>query len=470
MPWTQSYAPLGNLFLSALVAALPVIILLAMLAFTKIPAHFAALTALAASLLIAIAIFHMPSQLAFSAALYGALYGLFPIGWIVLGAIFVYDITVKTGQFEIVKQSIAGLADDRRIQCLLIAFSFGAFIEGAAGFGTPVAISAAMLIGLGFRPLAAAGLALIGNTAPVAFGALGTPVIALAEVTGIPAETLSAMIGRQLPFFSLIIPFWLIWAMAGRKKMLEVWPACLTAGLSFGLVQFLVSNFHGPWLVDIAASLVSIASMLILLKFWQPKTIWRFDHESETSSRADGFHGVSIPEERAAISPPEPTSILSYSNPATEQTLASGKIFKAWLPWIIVSLVVFTWGIPSIKTYFNDRTQIDFPINPLHQNVIRGREVRPPLPPEPPTPEGVDTFGTRARPSPQTRRRHLQLQLPLRHRHRTPPRRTALRPRPGRPPIPTRKNLRRHTPPHPLVHAHHLRHARHRIHHPIRRP
>src|SRR3982750_2424343 len=217
MTWTQTYLPMGSLWLSALVAALPVVVLLGLLAFTRVPAPFAALAGLAASLVVAILVYHMPARLAGCAALYGAAYGLFPIGWIVLCAIFVYDITVHTGQFEIIKQSIAGIADDRRIQVILIAFAFGAFIEGAAGFGTPVAISAAMLIGLGFKPLSAATLSLIGNTAPVAFGALGTPIVALAKVTGIPAEILSAMVGRQLPFFSLVIPFWLVWAMAGWR-------------------------------------------------------------------------------------------------------------------------------------------------------------------------------------------------------------------------------------------------------------
>src|SRR3954470_3472844 len=256
MTWTQTYQPLGSLLLSALVAALPVIVLLGLLASSRVSAHVAALAGLAASLLVAILVYGMPRQLAGLAALYGAAYGLFPIGWIVLCAIFVYDITVHTGQFEIVKRSIAGIADDRRIQVILIAFSFGAFIEGAAGFGTPVAISAAMLIGLGFRPLTAATLALIGNTAPVAFGALGIPIISLAQVTGLPLLELSAMVGRQLPFFSLLIPFWLVAVLAGWRGMLGVWPACLVSGVSFGLVQFLVSNYHGPWLVDIAGALV----------------------------------------------------------------------------------------------------------------------------------------------------------------------------------------------------------------------
>ncbi len=381
MTWTQTYTPLGNLFLSALVAALPVVALLGLLAFTKLPAHLAALAGLAASLLVAHFVYGMPAPLAGMAALNGVAYGFFPIGWIVLAAIFVYDITVHTGQFEILKQSIAGLADDSRIQALLIAFSFGAFIEGAAGFGTPVAISAAMLIGLGFRPLSAAGLALIGNTAPVAFGALGSPVIALAKVTEIPAETLSAMIGRQLPIFSLIIPFWLIWAMAGRRRMLEVWPACLTAGLSFGAVQFAVSNFHGPWLVDIAASLVSMGCMLTLLQFWQPRSVWRFDREPQPQ----------LPDAPAAPVPAEPLEHLAIApghvraaaTPATAVSPAIGltarQALLAWLPWIIVSIVVFTWGLPTVKTFLNRLSQIDVPVAVLHKGVFRAPPVAPPL-------------------------------------------------------------------------------------------
>src|SRR5215475_13421337 len=281
MTWTQIYTPLGNLYLSALVAALPVIVLLGALAFFHVKAHWAALLGLATALLTATLVYGMPGSMAAATVVNGAAYGLFPIGWIVLNAIFVYDVTVKTGQFEVVKDTIAGLASDRRIQVLLIGFSFGAFIEGAAGFGPPVAISAAMLIGLGFKPLAAAGLALIGNTAPVAYGALGTPVITLAAVTGLPVDKLSAMVGRQLPFFSVIVPFWLIWAMAGMEGMIEVWPACLVAGIFFAIPQFLVSNYVGPALVDIIASAVSIGSLYVLLKFWQPKKNWRFPGEDE---------------------------------------------------------------------------------------------------------------------------------------------------------------------------------------------
>ncbi len=321
-PWTQVYSPvMGNIFLSALVAGIPVYLLLGLLA-KHVKAHYSAMLGLLGAVLVAIFIYKMPSTMVGMAAVHGALFGLLPIGWIVLNAIFIYDITVKSGDFEVVKHSIAGLAGDRRIQALLIAFSFGAFIEGAAGFGTPVAISAAMLIGLGFRPLQAAGLALIGNTAPVAYGALGTPIIALAAVTGLPLEMLSAAAGRILPIFSLIIPFWIIWTMAGRKAMMEVWPACLVAGGSFAISQFAVSNYHGPWLVDIIGAIISMVSLVMFLKIWQPKNIWRYEHEREDA--------------HAAI---------------VEQS--TGKVVKAWMPWVFLSLFVFAWGTPQVKTFLN---------------------------------------------------------------------------------------------------------------------
>ncbi len=337
MPWNQVYTPVaGNLLLSALVAAVPVVVLLGLLAFFHVRAHIAAIIGLATSLLIAIVVYHMPIPLALAAAGNGAAYGFFPIGWIVLGAIFIYDITVETGQFEVIRATIANLASDDRLQALIIAFSFGAFIEGAAGFGTPVAISAAMLIGLGFKPLLASGIALIGNTAPVAFGALGTPIIALAKVTGLPLEQLSAMVGRQLPFFSVIVPFWLIWAMSGRKKMWEVWPACLTCGLSFAIVQFLVSNYHGPWVVDIAASLTSIVALLVLLKFWQPREIMR-------QHNAAG----------------------EVAKPTTKAALI------AWMPWIILSVVVFVWGLPDVKAWLNKLSVFNLVVPYLHNQVFR---------------------------------------------------------------------------------------------------
>jgi len=362
MSWSQVYTPLGNLLISALVAALPIVVLLGLLAFCHVRAHLAALAGLAAALLIAVVVYGMPIKLSLAAVANGAAYGLFPIGWIVLCAIFVYDITVQTGKFEIIKQTIAGLAGDRRIQALLIAFSFGAFIEGAAGFGTPVAICAAMLIGLGFKPLPAAGLSLIGNTAPVAFGALGTPIIALAGVTGLPLNDLSAMVGRQLPLFSLIIPFWLIWAMAGWRKMLEVWPACLVSGLSFAIPQFLVSNFYGPSVVDIVASICSILSLVILLRFWQPRSIWRFADESEAEVIPVGADAASAPPEAergAAVS----VSVLPV--PTRKQALI------AWMPWVILSILVFVWGVPQVKSFLNNVSLIKISVPYLDKAVLR---------------------------------------------------------------------------------------------------
>lgn len=342
MTWTQNYDPCGNPYLSALVASLPIFVLLGLLAIFHVKAQYAALAGLCVSLLIAIGVYQMPAKMALLAAANGAAYGLFPIGWIVLTAIFTYDISVATGKFDVLKRSIATLADDRRIQVLLIAFSFGAFIEGAAGFGTPVAISAAMLIGLGFKPLPAAGLALIGNTAPVAFGALGAPIIVLARVTDLPLASLSMMVGRQLPLFSLIVPFWLIWTMTGWRGMLEVWPACLAAGLSFGIMQFVISNYHGPWLVDVISAIVSIVTLVALLRFWQPKTVWRY------------------PDESAAV---------KEIAPSTRET------WIAWLPWIIVSMMVFVWGLPQVKDQLNAWTKSEFAVQGLHLKVVRDQPV-----------------------------------------------------------------------------------------------
>jgi lactate permease len=349
--WTQVYAPVGgSVTLSALVASLPVIVLLGLLAFAHVRAHLAALAGLVTCLAVACLVYDMPLGLALRSAGYGAAFGLFPIGWIVLNAIFFYDVTVRSGKFDVVKGMIAGLASDRRIQALLIAFSFGAFIEGAAGFGTPVAISAAMLIALGFAPLPSAGIALIGNTAPVAYGALGTPLIALASVTNLPLAELSAMTGRQLPFFAVIVPFWLVWALAGRRAMLEVWPACLVAGVSFGITQFLVSNLHGPWVVDIAGAIVSMAALVLLLRVWQPKTLWTFEHDT--------------------------------SAPAAPGSLALRDKALAWMPWVLLCCFVFAWGLPDIKAALNGGTAkapnvlsgvslLSWPVPGLHEHIIR---------------------------------------------------------------------------------------------------
>ncbi len=351
MTWTQVYTPLGNLYLSALVAALPVVVLLGSLAFFHVKAHVAAIYGLVVALLVAIFVYGMPGQTAAATALYGAAFGLLPIGWIILNAIFVYDLSVKAGKFEVVKETIAGLAADRRLQVLIIGFSFGAFLEGAAGFGTPVAICAAMLIGLGFKPLPAAGLALIGNTAPVAFGALGTPINVLASVTGINVNLLSANVGRHLTIFSVIIPFWLVWQMAGFEGMVEVWPAALVAGVAFAIPQFIVSNYFGPNLVDIVSAIVSLAAVYTLLKVWQPKTVWRFPEERETPHASARRH-------------------------------TAGEAFLAWMPWIVLSVFVFLWGWPSFKGFLNHLSNPTFDVPFLHKVVQRAPPVVKKLTPE----------------------------------------------------------------------------------------
>lgn len=360
MTWTQNYTPIfDSLTASALVAAIPVVVLLGLLAFFHVRAHWAALAGLSVVLAAAIFAYGMPPAMAFAAAGYGALYGLMPIGWIVLNVVFLYQISVQTGQFERVRHSVVRLSPDRRIQALLIAFSFGAFIEGAAGFGAPVAICAAMMIGVGFRPLLAATLALIGNTAPVAFGSLGIPIISLAQVTGLPLLELSAMTGRQLPFFSFIIPFWLVVAMVGWRAMREIWPACLVAGLSFAVTQFLVSNYHGPWLVDTASALVSLGALLVLLRFWQPATVWRFPEEKLTDASA-----------------------------VVPDRMSAGVLFRAWSPWIILTVVVFVWALPVTKTLLNGIYQGSFPVAHLHQAVVKA----PPLAPELRAENAIYTF------------------------------------------------------------------------------
>jgi lactate permease len=344
MHWTQAYFPLGNLYLSALVAAIPVIVLLGALAFLHLRAHNAALLGLAAALAVALAVYHMPVRLAVAAALNGAAYGLFPIGWIVLAAIFVYDVSVETGKFQVLKTVIAGLARDRRLQLLLIGFSFGGFIEGASGFGTPIAICAAMLIGVGFRPLQAAGLSLLGNTAPVAFGALGTPLVTLAKVTGLPLDKLSAMVGRQLPVFSVIVPFWMVWTLSGWQGLVGVWPACLVAGLTFAIPQFVISNFHGPWLVDVGAAMVSIGCTALLLRFWQPRSIWRFPDEREAPA-------------------------TTTRQPTRRQALL------AFLPWIVLSVFVFVWGLPVVRDHLDKISVVKITVPYLHKAVLRAPPV-----------------------------------------------------------------------------------------------
>ncbi len=327
-PWQQNYNPLGHWALSTLVAAIPIVVLLGTLALGHIKAHYAALAGLASALLVAIYGFHMPARLAGATAVYGAGYGLFPIGWIVLNVIFMYQLTVESGRFTVLQHSLTGITKDRRLQLLLIAFCFGAFFEGAAGFGTPVAVTAALLIGLGFKPLQASGLSLIANTAPVAFGALGTPIIALAKVTGFSEVILSAMAGRILTPFCILVPFWLVWAFVGFKGMIEVWPAILVAGVTFAIPQLLISNLHGPWVVNVAASVVSMICLTGFLLVWHPKKIWKFEGQEE--------------EEQARIARGD-----------VQQTYTRKEITQAWIPWVILSVIVFVWGTQTGKLWMN---------------------------------------------------------------------------------------------------------------------
>ncbi|MFZ6848826.1 L-lactate permease [Undibacterium sp. RuRC25W] len=341
MVWSQVYDPLGNVWLSALMAAIPVVVMLACIAFGHMKAHYAAGLGLISALLVAIWGFGMPAGLAWNAAGFGAAYGLLPIGWIVLNIIFLHQLTIENGSFNVLQDSLTNITDDRRIQLLLIAFCFGAFFEGAAGFGTPVAVTAAIMIGLGFSPLAASGLCLIANTAPVAYGALGTPVIALAAVTGLDLMQLSGMIGRILPLFSLIVPFWLIWAFAGFRGMLQIWPAILVAGLSFAIPQYLVSNYHGPWLVDVVAAIISMISLILFLKVWKPSKVW-------TSVSLKGHVDDSgVPD-------------VASEQPHGHEADVAAAIFKkhdrralvlAWMPWVILTILVFIWGVPEFKKW-----------------------------------------------------------------------------------------------------------------------
>jgi lactate permease len=346
MSWSQSYDPLGSPVLSTIVALLPVVVLLGALASHRIRAHWAALAGLGAALLVAVFAIGMPAGMALRAAALGAAYGLFPIGWILLNVLFLYRLTVDRGAFGVLQRSIVHLTADRRLQLVLIAFAFGAFFEGAAGFGTPVAVTAALLIGLGFAPLEASGLSLIANTAPVAFGALGTPLIALQGVTGLDLHALSAMVGKQLPVFSLIVPFWLIAAYAGFKKTLEVWPALLVAGVAFAVPQYLVSNFHGPWLVDVVASVCSMGSLALFLRVWSPA-------------------GVRATADDDWVAP------------------ARSEMLRAWMPWAVLSVIVFAWGTPQVKGWLNHLSAPLFAIGGLHEQVLRMAPVVPVPKPEP---------------------------------------------------------------------------------------
>ncbi|WP_425988246.1 L-lactate permease [Afipia sp. DC4300-2b1] len=361
--WNQIYNPLGNAALSTIAAAIPVVTLLVLIASGKVKAHIAAIIALIVANIITIVIFTMPAGMSIRASLLGVVVGFFPIGWIVLNVIFLYRITVETGRFELLQRAIGGVTTDRRIQLLLIAFSFGAFFEGASGFGTPVAITGAVLIGLGFSPLAASGLSLIANTAPVAYGALGTPIQGLASVTGFDPYVLGAMVGRQLPFFSLLVPFWVIWAFAGWRGMMQVWPAILVTAVSFAIPQFVISNYINPWIVDIGASLISMGALILFLKVWQPKVLW-------TSPALRGND--------------DSAATMAPTKPLDTTPLTQSQLWSAMLPWIIVCIVMLIWGNGAFKTWANSIFTWNYPVPDLHNMINKV----PPVAAKP-TPEGA---------------------------------------------------------------------------------
>ncbi|MBX3521927.1 MAG: L-lactate permease [Xanthobacteraceae bacterium] len=360
--WDQHYNPLNSTMLSTLAAAIPVVTLLVLIASNKVKAHIAAIIALIVANLVAIFIFTMPAGLSLRATVLGAVTGFFPIGWIVLNVIFLYRLTVEKGAFETLQNTIGGISNDRRIQLLLIAFAFGAFFEGASGFGTPVAVTGAILIGLGFSPLAASGLSLIANTAPVAFGALGTPIQGLSSVTGIDPFLLGAMVGRQLPFFSLLVPFWLIWVFAGWRGMIQIWPAILVTGISFAVPQFLISNFVNPWIVDIGASLISMACLIGFLQIWKPKEVWTSPALRTKDDSAKGRPGPKV----------------STKKPTT------GEVWMSLLPWIIVCVILLLWGTNWFKAHVNPWATWNYAVPDLH-NMIN--KVAPIV--AKPTPEGA---------------------------------------------------------------------------------
>ena len=346
--WNQVYDPFNNAMASTIAAALPVVTLLVLIASNRVKAHVAAVVALVVANFVAIVIFTMPANMSLRATVLGAVTGFFPIGWIVLNVIFLYRLTVEKGAFETLQNTLGGVTNDRRLQLLLIAFSFGAFFEGASGFGTPVAVTGAILIGLGFSPLAASGLSLIANTAPVAYGALGTPIAGLASVTGLDPFLLGAMVGRQLPVFSLIVPFWLIWAFAGWRSMMQIWPAILVTGVSFAVPQFLISNYINPWIVDIGASLISMACLLLFLQIWSPKEIW-------TSPALRG-------KDDSAVGQPAAPK-------AAESKPTSTQVWMSLLPWIIVCIILLLWGTNWFKGLVNPWATWNYPVPNLHNMI-----------------------------------------------------------------------------------------------------
>ena len=338
MNWSQVIDPFNNIFLSALVALLPILVIFYALIIRKMKGYIASLLAVGVAIIIAITVYGMPVKLAMLSTANGALYGLFPICWIIISAIFLFNITVESGQFEIIKHFMASITSDRRLQAVLIAFSFGSFLEGTAGFGAPVAITAAMLFGLGFKPLYAAGICLIANTAPVAFGSIGIPITVASQVTSIPEMAISQMLGRTLPFLAILIPFYLIILMSGYKKTMEIYPALLVSGGSYALIQWFTSNYMGPALPDVFAGIGSILVLLIFLKFWKPKQIWRFSDEPETIMNEG----------------------MKYS---------TSQLIRAWSPFILITIMIIAWGLQPIKGVLNMIGQVQFEFPGLH-NVI----------------------------------------------------------------------------------------------------
>jgi lactate permease len=355
MNWTQVYDPFGHWWLSTLVAALPILVLFGLLAGLKVKPHLCAIAGALTAIGVAVLFFKMPLALASLSFGYGVAFGLLKIAWIVLAAVYLYDISVETGQFEIMKESIASITPDRRLQVLLVAFCFGAFIEGAAGFGAPVAIAGAFMIGLGFRPFHAAALNLIANTAPVAWGAIGTPVHTLAAVSGLPESDLNAMIGRILPFTAVIVPFWLVRTMVGWSETFEVLPAIVVVGVSFGLTQFFWSNFVDSNLVDIMGGVVSIVATVAFLHVWKPKRIWRFDYDATEGSVTPPKGNIS--DQFGAEWTPS-----DFDGLAKVRRYTAAQVLKAWMPFAILSLFVLLWGLPKIKLAINQATTPAFKV------------------------------------------------------------------------------------------------------------
>lgn len=368
-PWTQLYTPLGSLWLSALAAAVPILFFFVALAVLRMKGHVAAAVTLALALAVAILTYGMPAKQAFAAAGFGFAYGLWPIAWIIVTAVFLYKIVVKTGQFDVIRASVLSITDDQRLQMLLIGFAFGAFLEGAAGFGAPVAITAALLVGLGFNPLYAAGLCLIANTAPVAFGAMGIPIIVAGQVTGIDPMHIGAMAGRQLPLLSLAVPFWLVFMMDGWKGVRETWPAAFVVGGSFAVTQYFTSNHIGPELPDITSALVSLIALASFLRVWQPRSASQAARGASAGTMSGGTMamagfggGLGAPSNRK----PSPYTF--------------GQTVRAWAPFGILTAIVTVWSLPSFKALFAGNgalagSVLKFKVPMLDQLVIKAAPI-----------------------------------------------------------------------------------------------